>query len=180
MKLFFLVLLMMHSIAQVYVIAQFQRQKNKSLAKQVAFSFAFLCVLLAAVYLFDWKIPFLVLILAVITNLIDSMFGYYLDFYSRSQTFDRYFHAFGTFSSSLFSYFLIINLTVPGGSKLFRAIFIFMLGLALGALYEIFEYFTDQIQRIHNQKGLKDTNFDLLFNLIGAVIAATLAYFKVL
>lgn len=64
--------------------------------------------------------------------------------------------------------------------RVFLALFILILGIALGAVHEILEFVADIRQNSHMQKGLKDTNLDIIFNVIGSVLAAVAAYFAML
>ncbi|MBS3072437.1 hypothetical protein J4477_01220 [Candidatus Pacearchaeota archaeon] len=57
------------------------------------------------------------------------------------------------------------------------AIFSFSFSLAIGALWEIFEFTMDQTFGFNMQKsGLIDTMWDLILNSIGAFIASSLGY----
>jgi len=63
------------------------------------------------------------------------------------------------------------------GSALFVALFTFSFALCLGAMWEIYEFFADMILGFNMQgSGLVDTMVDLILDLIGAFIAATLGY----
>ncbi len=55
--------------------------------------------------------------------------------------------------------------------------FAFCVGLALGGVWEIWEFTLDSFFGSHSQGGLKDTMQDLSFDAFGALIIALLGYF---
>jgi hypothetical protein len=77
----------------------------------------------------------------------------------------------------LLIYLTISKVTVPGGSVVFRAVFVAALGIAAGALFEIFEFVHDLKNKTDLQRGLTDTDFDLIFDVIGSAAASILASF---
>ncbi len=63
------------------------------------------------------------------------------------------------------------------GNPFVIAVFSFCFALAIGALWEIFEYSMDQIFGLNMQRsGLVDTMEDLIVNSIGALITSTIGY----
>lgn len=61
----------------------------------------------------------------------------------------------------------------------FLAIFSFVFAVALGALWEIFEFTADNLIGTNMQKnGLRDTMWDLIVDTLGALFIATLGYFQ--
>lgn len=109
-----------------------------------------------------------------------SFIGNYLNVYNKSKYYDRYLHGFGAFSFSLFAY-SIIDKTVfhPVIPRLYGSIFMISLGIALGCLLEILEFSNDVRLKTKNQKGLKDTDFDLIGNVIGSIVCGVYAFFFV-
>lgn len=134
-------------------------------------------LLLAAEYALRFRIPYYVLILSLLFAFLHTFCGYYLDYYNRSRIFDRWLHCFGAFSLSLLSYFLIAAFVSPGGSRGFRGLFVFFTGVALGSLFEIHEFRTDRTRGTRMQKGLKDTDTDMICNTAGSALAAAFAFF---
>ena len=60
------------------------------------------------------------------------------------------------------------------------AIFSFSFGLAIGTMWEIFEFAIDNILRTNLQKsGLVDTMWDLIVNGLGAFVASLIGYFYI-
>ncbi|MGI6261320.1 MAG: hypothetical protein ACOYJR_05715 [Acutalibacteraceae bacterium] len=91
-------------------------------------------------------------------------------------------HAFGAFSFSLFLYCILDDFIPTGGSLLFRSLFIFLLGNTLGVFFELLEMLHDTKKKKESksQKGLRDTDMDMIFNLFGSAPAGLFAYFRIL
>ena len=76
------------------------------------------------------------------------------------------------FSFSLFFYSILDKITVPTiYSKFYVSIFVVNIGISLGCIFEIYEFILDSTTNSYNQHGLKDTNFDLISDVIGSIIA---------
>lgn len=55
------------------------------------------------------------------------------------------------------------------------SVFVLLLGISIGTVYEMYEFLADLKKREGTQKlqhGLRDTNMDLTFNMIGSVCAS--------
>jgi len=48
--------------------------------------------------------------------------------------------------------------------------------MALGAVFELIEAAADAKNGTNNQRGLQDTNMDILGDLIGSLLAAVIVY----
>jgi hypothetical protein len=59
------------------------------------------------------------------------------------------------------------------------SLFAFCFALAIGALWEIFEFSMDTIFGFSMQKGLFDTMWDLIVTAIGALVASVVGYFYI-
>ncbi len=65
-----------------------------------------------------------------------------------------------------------------GAPAIVIAVLAFCVSMAIGALWEIFEFSMDQLFGMNMQKsGLVDTMWDLIVNTIGALIASVSGYF---
>lgn len=179
MKEIFFVTSVLFFAILLFIIIDFIKGRNK-LYLGATISTLVLYSLLFAAVLLGLKIPYFVLCLVMLSLFIHVFFGYRLDLYNKSPVFDRFLHGFGTFCYSLLFYFLLDNFIEYGGSRIFHAVYISVLGIALGAVYEIIEFVIDIKKNINLQRGLKDTNMDTVFNIIGAFSAAALAYFAIL
>lgn len=177
METVFYVLLILFVLTEIFITIRYiQKGKSKS-AKAALIPSCLLVIYLLALCVFRIVMPYIVLALATITVLLHTYIGLYLNLYRRSKIYDRYLHGFGSFSFALLIYLTISKVTVPGGSVVFRAVFVAALGIAAGALFEIFEFVHDLKNITDLQRGLTDTDFDLIFDVIGSASAAILASF---
>lgn len=150
-------------------------KRKSNCIKQTAVPAILYLSYLLALCILRISIPYLVLILVMVTVFLHTFVGHYLELYTKSKLFDRYQHGFGSFSFALLIYLTMSKVTMPGGSVLFRAIFVAALGIAAGVIFEIFEFVHDSMNKTKLQRGLKDTNFDIISDVIGSVLAAVLA-----
>lgn len=110
--------------------------------------------------------------LFVLVIVLHLAFGQYLKLYETSLYFDKGLHLLGTFTISLFIYQALVSLVgVNFSSRLLVFIFISSVGITAGVLLEMFEFALDIMFKSYNQKGLNDTNFDMIFNIFGACLA---------
>ena len=68
-------------------------------------------------------------------------------------------------------------------SKVYICIFIATIGISLGCIFEILEFILDSNSKPNeqrNQHGPIDTDFDLISNVIGSVIAGVASIFLIL
>lgn len=99
--------------------------------------------------------------------------GELLNIYDNSFVFDKCLHLFGTFGFTLLAYALLRNTVYNGiGSKMFKFILIASVGITIGTLFEMVEFTCDTFLGTYSQKGLLDTDLDMLFNIIGSSLAA--------
>jgi hypothetical protein len=88
-------------------------------------------------------------------------------------------HVFGTFAFTLFFFSIIHKTTrMVYSSKLYTFIFITSLGVCLGVLFELIEFTLDILFKANNQRGLLDTNLDLIANVLGAILAGVFAVIR--
>ncbi|HWR21967.1 MAG TPA: hypothetical protein VN366_00690 [Feifaniaceae bacterium] len=160
----------------IYAIVALNKKGRKQPAKAVLSAYIVFALVYLVIWIFAFSVPPYVILLAMLAVFIDCFFGYYLNWYNRSKVFDRYLHAYGAFSFALLTYCLIKNLFEAGGSRAFRSLFVFAAGMALGAVFELVEAAVDQKSGAGAQRGLKDTNTDMLGNLIGSALAGLFAY----
>ncbi|MDF9408653.1 MAG: hypothetical protein A4E52_00542 [Pelotomaculum sp. PtaB.Bin013] len=111
----------------------------------------------------------------ILTIIGHNFFGEYLDLYITSPIFDRGLHIFGTYAFVLFIYSLLYKMNIkplPQKSGIF--IYVVLLGISLGTLFEIVEFLTDIMLKpeVQYQTDLVDTDLDLVCDVIGAIIAA--------
>lgn len=132
----------------------------------------------AAEAIFDIGVPEIIRCFVIIALFIHTFFGYFKDLYTRSKTFDRYLHAYGSFAFALFFYTLLSQLMNASVTpKLFGAVLAAFTGIAMGALFEIVEFAIDVKMPVKTQRGLKDTDMDLIFDVIGSAAAGAAVFF---
>lgn len=110
----------------------------------------------------------------MLTIIADGFFGYYLGYYMTSTIFDKLLHIGGAYAFSLFACNLAIQRLVSPLPRLFSFVFVISLGISLGTLYEIAEFFMDTFGHpvLPGQPSLQDTNLDLIGDTVGALLAA--------
>lgn len=180
MPIWLIVIFAVFSAASLYAVSALNKKQRKfpaqaALSSYIAFSLIFL-----SIWILHFLVPPYVVLLAMLAVFINCFFGYYLDWFNRSMVFDRYLHAYGSFSFALLAYSLIQNLFETGGSKTFQSLFVFTTGMALGAIFELIEARSDYKKGTNNQRGLQDTDMDLLGDLIGSMVAGVFAYLYLL
>ncbi|OPY58583.1 MAG: hypothetical protein A4E55_00792 [Pelotomaculum sp. PtaU1.Bin035] len=101
--------------------------------------------------------------------------GKYFDFYSTSAVFDKVLHVVGIYSFVLFVYSIMDQfLKISFKANFNKFVFITLLGINIGAIFEIVEFFADITVKpsVRNQPDLVDTDLDMVADVIGALIAA--------
>lgn len=126
-----------------------------------------------------YKIKSYVKTFIVITIILDIVFGFYFNLYHTSNWFDKAMHMFGCFSFTLLFISIIhSNIKRFSHSKIIIFILITSLGITSGVFYEFIEFGWDIISKSKTQKGLLDTNLDLIFDTFGAMAAASLILYR--
>ena len=129
-------------------------------------------------YKLNFQINRYIILLVLLTILGHLLIGEYFNFYNKTKYYDRFLHVLGAFAFSLFSYSIISKIIMPNNSsKIYISIFVAAIGISLGVFLEILEFILDISRKKNNQKGLKDTNFDLISNVIGSTLAGVFSLF---
>ena len=177
-SLLFIIVFIVFSLAEIWISIRFAMLKKRMYLQAVLTMFTLVFLYILSDLIFNIGVPKLILTSVMVSIFIQTYCGYYLDLFMRSKIFDRYLHAFGTFSFALFFYSILGIMIRPSVSpKLFVSIFIFTLGMTVGVFFEIIEFILDKIKHTKMQKNLKDTNFDIIFDIIGSLLAAAIGYF---
>lgn len=158
-------------------------QANKpAYAKAVLVTYVFYTTVFALVWILKIVVPPYLLLLTMLTVWGSCFLGHYRQLYNTSKVFDRYLHAFGTFSFALFTYCVLDDFLQTGGSQIYQALFVTLLGNTLGVIFELTEMLHDLKKQNEPrcQKGLLDTDMDQLFNLGGSILAGLFAYLWIL
>jgi len=112
----------------------------------------------------------------LVNAIIHSFMGHYMRLYDTSLYFDKLLHIYGIFSFSLAAYSIIVGSPdISLNSKLWIFIAVSLCGIAIGTLFEIVEFTLDTVLKTQSQKGLLDTNLDLISDVIGALAAGLFA-----
>ena len=133
---------------------------------------AILLLFLVGSFVFVWKdryLPTLFDLLFVIAALLNA--GGWIGLFYQPGPYDEIVHAFTTFSITLALSFLVYHpmLTLFRNHRLLYLVTIISFGIAIGALWEIFEWVTATIN------SLDDTIVDLIMDTIGAIAASLLS-----
>lgn len=164
----------------IFAIAGLYEKRKKQIAKSALSAYLSYTLVFLAIWIFKLTVPSYLILLTMLAVVLACFFGDYLGYYTRSKTFDCYLHVYGSFSFALFTYCLLDDVMEVGGSKIFLALSVFLIGNTLGALFELIEAGHDARNKIKSQKGLRDTDMDMLSNLIGSVLAGVFAYVRLL
>lgn len=102
-------------------------------------------------------------------------------FYLRFWWWDIFFHTLSGIALGLIGFLILYTLDRGGRidtSPFIIAVFTFCFAVAIGAVWEIFEYSMDQFLGLNMQKsGLVDTMWDLIVDSVGALVASFVGYF---
>lgn len=151
------------------VVVLFQRQwwAAASLAGFLVLSYLFVA--------FERKLPALFDLLFVIAALINAG-GWAWDLYNKPGPVDEIAHFFTIFAITLAAGYLLYGDLMAGFSnrRVLIVLIIASLGIAIGALWEIFEWAVDFIIPRQIVSGLYDTITDMILDSAGAILAALL------
>ncbi len=117
-----------------------------------------------------WFIEFLIF-LALFLHIGGISFGWY----SKIWFYDIVAHFLGTAVVSLIGFMIVYVLYLSGKIKVtikMIGLFTFFFAVAVGGLWEIAEFASDFFLGTHAQLSLLDTDKDLIFDVIGALIAS--------
>lgn len=102
------------------------------------------------------------------------------DYYEKFWWWDVVLHGFSAFAFGFVGFLTLYLLYARhklSASPLLLSIFAFSFGLAIGTIWEIFEFAMDSLFGLNMQKsGLQDTMWDLIIDSIGAGIASFIGY----
>lgn len=164
------------SIIEIYLLVKFFNKKKYDYLITNIIVFLLMLLFLFYEYFFNVKINSIILTLVIVSIIGHSYGGEYLNLYYTSKIYDKALHLFGSFSSSLFVYSIIYNIIKPiNYSKPYVSLFVLTLGVTLGVLFEIIEFTIDTLFKTKCQSSHKDTNLDLIFNVIGATLAGIIS-----
>lgn len=153
-------------------LAFLMKNQVAQIANPLTLSVAYLGIILLERYTI-FKLKSYIRVVLIVTFLSHSLFGEYFRAYYTTGWFDNGLHLFGSFSFALFSYELLSTFISISSSKPKTLTFLLvsLLGICLGTFFELIEFSLDQLLHEHNQFGLIDTDLDLVFDVIGSLLA---------
>ncbi len=131
---------------------------------------------------FDVTIPHGFETLAVVFLYMSLFLGEFGDYYNRFWWWDVVLHSGSAFLLGILGFLLVYVLNEKKDVNLdlhpqFIALFAFLFAIGIGTLWEIFEFFMDQVFGLNMQKsGLVDTMWDLIVDVIGAGLIAVVGW----
>jgi len=131
---------------------------------------------------FSVRIPHGFETLAVVFVFMSLFLGEVYSYYTIYWWWDLILHSGSAFLLGILGFLLVFVLNEKENVDLdlkpnFIALFAFMFAIGIGAIWEIFEFSMDQIFGLNMQKsGLVDTMWDLIVNVIGALIMSLLGW----
>lgn len=126
---------------------------------------------------YNITLPFELDLLVTLSIFLHTFFGESLDFYQKYWVWDKILHLYGGAVTALLAFVIVytlhytkkVDLSIP-----FIGFFTVIFAMAVGAFWEIGEFSVDVLFAKSTQKGLVDTMWDLINDLIGGVLAAGL------
>jgi uncharacterized membrane protein YjdF len=162
---------------EVFIAYRYASTGNKLYFKSLLVTNILFALYVVADEVFGIGVPYLIRCLVIVALFLHTFFGYFKDLYTRSQTFDRYLHVYGGFAYALFLYSLFTQIFRASVSPApFAAVMVAFTGMAAGGVFEIIEYFIDKRMQVKTQRGLKDTDVDLICDAIGSAAAGIAAW----
>ncbi len=122
-------------------------------------------------------LPFELDLLITLALFLHTFMGEWLMFYEKVWLWDKILHLYGTGVISLLAFMLVyslhytrkLRLTIP-----FIGFFTVIFAVAMGAMWEILEFWVDNVFAKQMQKGLADTMWDMIYDAVAGVITATM------
>lgn len=168
----FIINITLISLVEIYLMIRYLMKKVPGKLFENIFLYAIVLTFLIYEYL-KLSIPNFIIVCSLLTVIGHTFLGSYLKWYYTSKIYDRYLHLLGAFSFSLLAFSIIHAINpLTNYSVLYSSLFVMTLGITIGVFFEIIEFTHDSFSnKIPCQHGLKDTDFDLIFNIIGSIIA---------
>ncbi len=122
-------------------------------------------------------LPFELDFLITLAIFLHIFLGEWLMFYEKLWIWDKILHVYGSAVVAILAFMTVYTLHYTGKLRLtipFVGFFTVTFALAMGALWEIIEFTVDAAFTLTTQKGLEDTMWDLINDLIGGIVIAIL------
>ena len=119
-------------------------------------------------------------IVSLVIAAVGNFTGYFFNLYRRVAYFDEVLHGFTLFAITLAVVDLLYGRVLTGREhhKLLLILTIGMVGMGLGAAWELLEAAYDAMASGNAIRGKYDTMIDLIADLTGALLAAVISTFR--
>lgn len=176
-KYFFYIHALIVSSAQCYLTVQYSKRKLFGKAASGLLTWLLVTSFLFYDYYAGVNVPVFIVTGSIISVIGHTLLGNYLDYYHKSRIYDRGLHLFGAFSFSLLAFSILNNAVAPfDGSEFYASLTVITLGISIGTFFEIIEFIHDSVsKKTKCQHGLVDTDFDMIFNVLGSLAAGSIA-----
>ncbi len=122
-------------------------------------------------------LPFELDLLITLALFLHIFLGEWFMFYERLWIWDKVLHVYGSAVVAILAFMTVytlhytkkLRLTIP-----FVGFFTVIFALAMGAVWEIIEFSVDAVFSLTTQKGLQDTMWDLINDLVGGIVVAVI------
>jgi len=106
--------------------------------------------------------------------------GGVMGYYDHVWWWDKFTHSLSAALISILGFTILLTInqlsdSIHISSSLIPLILLLFI-LSTGVAWEIFEFFSDQLLGTNMQYGLRDTVYDMMFNVLGAFVAAGIGY----
>lgn len=108
---------------------------------------------------------------------LNTFMGEWLKFYEKIRLWDKFMHFYATAVAAILAFMVVYSLHYARKLRLtlpFIWVFTVVFAIAMGAMWELFEFWVDSLFGKRMQKGLPDTMWDMMYNLAAGVIIAVL------
>ncbi|MBW7957066.1 MAG: hypothetical protein H3C68_04160 [Deltaproteobacteria bacterium] len=122
-------------------------------------------------------LPFEMDLLITLSIFANTFMGEWLDFYEKIWLYDKLLHMYSSGVVGLLAFIVVYTLNYTGKVRLslpFIGVFTVTFAMAMGGMWEIGEFTVDSLFGKNTQKGLGDTMWDLINDLIGGAVVAAL------
>ena len=163
----------MITVSQCALIVGYLKRRQPGKAASNFLAWLLITSFLFYIDYFKLYVPVFIITCFIITVIGHFFLGNYLDLYHKSKIYDRWLHLFGAFSFSLLVFSILNSAVLPfPNNDFYMSFFVVTLGISIGTLFEILEFIHDiASKKPRCQHGLMDTDYDMLFNLLGSIIA---------
>lgn len=122
-------------------------------------------------------LPFELDLLITLSIFLNTFMGEGMNFYQKVRLYDKALHVYGSAVVGLLAFVVVYTLNYTRKVRLslpFIGFFTVTFAMAMGGIWEIMEFTVDSLFGTTTQNGLDDTMWDLINDLVGGIITATI------